>query len=106
MKSFDLLRVQGYVVLPCRPFIGGANISSSGSQAATALWYSKDSFAVLPAVRVAGDLGALSESPESGKCHCPLGGCAAMTQVDASGVWDPDPKGEPGPQGPAGPQGA
>lgn len=54
MKSFDLLRVHGYVVLPCRPFIGGANISSSGSQAATALWYSKDSFAVLPAVRVAG----------------------------------------------------
>ena len=42
MKSSDLLRVQGYVVLPCRPFIGGANISSSGSQAATALWYSKD----------------------------------------------------------------
>jgi hypothetical protein len=31
---------------------------------------------------------------------------AAMTQVDASGVWDPGPKGEPGPQGPAGPQGA
>ena len=29
-----------------------------------------------------------------------------MTQVDASGVWDPGPKGEPGPQGPAGPQGA
>jgi hypothetical protein len=28
---------------------------------------------------------------------------AAMTQVDASGVWDPGPK---GPQGPAGPQGA
>jgi hypothetical protein len=25
-----------------------------------------------------------------------------MTRVDASGVWDPRPKGEPGPQGPAG----
>ena len=67
---------------------------------------SKDSFALSPAVQVAGDLGALGDSPESGKCHCPLGGCAAMTQVDASGVWDPAPKGEPGPQGPAGPQGA
>ena len=36
-----------------------------------------DSFALSPAVRVAGDLGPLGESPESDKCHCPLGGCAA-----------------------------
>ena len=64
MKSFDLLCEQGYVVLPCRRFIGGANFSirqplagnpASGSQATTALWYSKDSFALIPAGRVAGD---------------------------------------------------
>ena len=74
MKSFDLLYEQGYVVLPCRPSFAVpisvfaqplAGISAySGSQAATAIWYSKNSFELLP-VWVADELGALSDSPES-----------------------------------------
>jgi hypothetical protein len=59
---------------------------------------SVDSFAYLLAVRVAALQRTLRESPESDKCHCPLGVRAAMTQ--AAG-----PQGAQGIQGIAGMQG-
>jgi hypothetical protein len=75
MKSFDLLYEQGYVVLPCRPSFAvpisvfaqppAGTSAYSGSQAATAIWYSKNSFELLPAIWVADELRALSNSPES-----------------------------------------